>query len=333
MKFIKQITALTAALTVSVSAQQGADKNPENLISGVLTDQKGNSISGLFKGATPRAVFYKANIRAVNLQQVNRVQVQSLYLFAPKDYKEALAAFEDRKYKEAAEKFTAVQKRYRNFKDLPNNYSTLAGYYVLESYRKAGMLDKLIEAKGNYDKAQLKRSDFLTQIEVYDLWDAVRTKEWKRLNQLCKDWTDKRVPIGIRSQIEYCHGMAYEGMGEVSKALNAYAAAMTADFTKSDTIVRQAALNSLRVFRNHPDVKVTMRLWDDNKEKGADEAEEVRTSDGFGMLVEANALARLYNKANLGAGVELTPQDKKFLDYTPAAVIAKEKEKKEMEDK
>ena len=330
MNMFKQFTAVTAALTMCVSAQE-KDNNPDNLISGVMTTHEGKTISGLFKGANKQAVFYKPTARAVNLIAERRTQVQSLYLFAPKDYKAALAAFEDRKYKEAAEKFSACKERYKAFKVLPNNYSTLSGYYMLESYRKAGDLDKLIQEKGNFDKVQLTRPDFKTQVEVYDLWDAVRTKEWKRLHNICKDWDGKRVPIGIRSQIEYCHGMAYEGMGETSNALNAYAAAMTADFTKSDTIVRQAALNSLRIFRNNPDVKTTMRLWDGDKDK--DEGEEVKTSDGFGMLVEANALARLYNKANLGAGVALSAADKKFLDYTPKKVLDKEKEAKEMEDK
>jgi len=152
------------------------------------------------------------------------------------------------------------------------------------------------------------------------MYDAVHKKDWSRLNTLCQDYIqDEAITLGQRAQITFCQGLAYEGLGQSNDALNSYATAMTSDFTRSESIVRDAALNSLRIFDADEDIKIAISLWET-------EDEDV-SSVGYRKLQEANALARLYDKAGFGSGVELPANYKKFQKFTSAAMLEKMKAK------
>jgi hypothetical protein len=90
---------------------------------------------------------------------------------------------------------------------------------------------------------------------------------------------------------------------------------MTSDFTRSESIVRESALNSLRIFEEDQEVKIAIGLWGTPEEK--------KSSAGYRKLAEANALARLYDKAGLGSGVELPSKYKKFQEFTSEEMLKK----------
>ena len=246
MNILKSITASVAiaastsiALTSQAGAQtvyrNGAQVIPNDVASGVLIADDGAFLRCIVLGVRSGKIFYKNNFNAVRIESKPVTTFSGIFLFDPPAFAEAKKLFRDRKYKEALAKFQECKKFYEKFKELENNFHDLSVFYSLECNRKLqdyASIEKTLEL---FISDKLTRPSHQTQIEVYKIWSAVNTKNWGRLKAMTAEWRDKKVPIGIRAQIAYCEGLAHEGLGEASQALNAYAMAMTADFTKSDT--------------------------------------------------------------------------------------------------
>jgi len=336
MNIIKSITATVAiavtsgiALTSTVEAQaaqprvykNGTQIIPNNVASGVLVTDDGRFLRCIVLGVRNGKIYYKNNFRAAQTESKPLTTFSGVFLFDPPAFAEAKELFRARKYKEALELFQECKEYYKLFRGLDNNFYDLSIYYSLECHRKLynyAEIDKILEL---FISEKLTRPSHQTQMEVYKLWSAVNTKNWSRLKAMAADWREKKVPIGIRAQIAFCEGLAHEGLGETSEALNAYAMAMTADFTKSDSIVRQAALNSLRMYATDEQVKTAMKVWKTEYEE--------TNKPGYIKLGEANALARIFEKADLGAGVALPAEYKVFLKYITDEMIEQLKEKEE----
>ena len=325
MNSLKTIAAsVTLALTAALPNQavaQASSKVPKDIVSGVLIADTGAYQRCLIYGVKKGEVYYKANFRDVNMEKKRVAQFSGIFLFDPPSYKEAMNLYKDRKYKEAIPKFKECQENYKKFKEMENNFSDLSVFYELECLRKLhdyAAIEKRLEL---FISDKLTRPSHKAQLETYKLWSAVNTKNWARLQAMTNELRKKKVPIGIRAQIAFCEGLAHEGLEENSKALNAYAMAMTADFTKSDSIVRQAALNSLRIYAADESVQTAMKVWKTEREN--------TNSKGYVKLGEANALARIYDNAGLGAGVELPKNYKKFQEFTSDVMIQRLKEKEE----
>jgi len=332
MNIIKSITAFVAvAVTTTVSLtshleaqtvyKNGAQIIPNNVASGVLIADDGAFLRCIVLGTRGGKIFYKANFNSAQTDSKPLTKFSGIFLFDPPAFAEAKTLFRDRKYTEALAKFKECKGFYEKFRELDNNFHDLSVFYMLECYRKLydyASIDKELEL---FISDKLTRPSHQTQMEIYKLWSAVNTKNWARLKAMTLEWREKKVPIGIRAQIAFCEGLAHEGLAETSEALNAYAMAMTADFTKSDSIVRQAALNSLRIYANDEEVKTAIKVWKTEYEE--------KNKPGYVKLSEANALARIYDKAGLGAGVELPAEYKKFQEFTSDETLERLKEKDE----
>lgn len=303
---IKSITMTATALVLStvLNAQEASP-----MVSAVLTKDDGSFERVLVIGSNKAGnIFYKSNPKAVNTIKTPIGNFSGIWLFEPKDFKAAKNLFEARKYKEAKDEFIALQERYSSYKYLEDNYYELSQYFEMECYRKLKDYETLSKKLELYAPDKLTRPAQQQQTKVYRLYDAVHKKDWVRLVTLCKDLSEDELSLSQRAQVAFCHGLALEGLKKDNDALNAYANAMTADFTRSEVIVRDAALNSLRIFGADEDVKIAINLWKT--------PEEEKGSAGYRKLAEANALARLYDKAGLGSGVELPAKYKEFLKYT-----------------
>ena len=314
MKILKSITATIAAMALStmlVNAQEG-----EPMVSGYLIKPDGSYERVLVMGSNKLGnIFYKDNPRSTVTKQSAIDGFSGIWLFEPKDFTDAKNLFESRKYQEAKDAFIALQERYKNFKFLDDNYVDLSKFYEMECYRKLKDYETLSAKLELYLPDKLTRPGQLQQTKLYKMYDAVHKKDWSRLDNMCKDYAQDILTLGQRAQVAFCQGLAYEGLGRDNDALNAYATAMTADFTRSEVIVRDAALNSLRIFEADEEVKIAMDLW-----KTPDED---KNSKGYRKLEEANGLARLYDKAGLGSGVELPAKYQKFQEYTSDAMLKK----------
>lgn len=314
MKILKSITAAASAIifsTLLTNAQKGAP-----MVSAYLIKADASYDRVIVMGSNSAGnVFYKETANAVQTVKAPIAGFSGIWLFEPADVTAAKNLFEERKYQEAKDAFIALQKRYTNYKYLDDSYYELSQFYEMECYRKLKEYDTLASKLELYAPSRLTRPGQVLQTKLYRMYDAVNKKDWSRLNTLCKDYVQEPgLTLGQRAQVAFCQGLAYEGLKQDNDALNAYATAMTADFTRSESIIREAALNSLRIFDADEEIKIAIGLWGT--------PEEEKQSAGYRKLQEANALARLYDKAGLGAGVELPAKYKKFQEFTSEAMKA-----------
>ena len=271
-----------------------------------LIDGKGDVERVWITAASAGSIHYKETEQAADTKDAKIADIESIYILEPPALSEAIALYRARKYGEARDKLAAVKTAFKAIGDLPDNPSTHAGYLELECLRKSGDLDGLAKALETFGKAGLTREHQLRQVELYAMWDAVRTKDWGRVENICKERMKERMPGFQRAQIGYCLGLALESQDQRIPAINAYNIAMTADTGASEDISRAAALNSLRLYKKDPGVQAAMKRWGT--------PDEVPGSSGHQRLLEAAALAELY-ELSLGGGTPLADEFKDLLKY------------------
>ncbi len=269
--------------------------------------QKERAVKVWLTAASTTNIEYKIAPKAQNRVRLPRIQIRSIYFFEPLVFKEALEAYENRDYACAKEKFETCRTDYKKIDNLPGNYSTLAGFYEIECCRKLWDLEGLKERLDRYRSEALVRENQRNQLEIYPLWDAVRTKAWPRLTTLAQEVLSQRKWTGEQlAQIKYCQGLALDSLGSPREALNAFNWALTADRTASEIITKRAAMNCFRIFKNHDEVKLAIRLW------GTEE--EDPDSAGHRLLQEAGSLCALWKSA-LGRGQPLPAEYAVFLKF------------------
>lgn len=248
--------------------------------------------------------------QGVSSQKMRNSKPQAIWLMEPAAYTEAVELFQGRKYEEALAKFREVRETYKKLIELPDNHSSLAAFYEMECLRKLQRLDDLAKAQESFlpdDRDSLTRPHQLTQLELYAMWDAVRTKDWSRLETICNGrLEDNKLPGYQRAQIGYCLGLALEGQDKPLDAINAFNIAMTADSGASEVVTRDAALRSLRLYAADEELQRAMKLHGTDREKAG--------STGARRLGQAAALADLF-QLSLGDGMALPAEFEALLKF------------------
>lgn len=269
----------------------------------------GNKDDAFIVAATKTQIRYKTTPQAVDTEDMNISECQAIYLLEPPIYRQAMEQYQGRKYAEAKENFAKCSIMFKPTTALDNNYSTLAAFYELECLRRLGDLEGLSKALEGFRKDGLMRDHHLRQLELYVIWDAVRTKSWDRVVSLGADRMAEKLPSYQRAQVAYCMGLAYEALKQESKALNAFNTALVADVGATEELAEQAALGIMRVHLANEEVKLAMKLWGTKDEN--------KFSTGYLNLQEAGAIASLY-ELTLGNGKKLAPAQSILLKYKPA---------------
>lgn len=274
----------------------------------MLIKEDGSTEGVWLAAATKSQLTYRETAVATETKNARLLDYKAVFLYEPREYSEAMDLYQARKYQEAKERFIAIKERYKPVYAVENSHAALAAFYELESLRKLGDLEGLASALQQFDKSPLTRDTQLRQIELYVLWDAVRTKDWATLDELTRERAKTRLPGDQRAQVAYLHGLALEGLERPEEALFAYQTAMTADTGASEVIARQSALRVLAILNGDPDVQRAIKDWDS--------AQQNRNSAGYTKLIEASAVARMFEQA-LGAGASLPAEFQELLKYKP----------------
>jgi tetratricopeptide (TPR) repeat protein len=283
------LTALTACLHAAPVAPA---------FEALLIQPDGTSQRAFLLAATKASVRYRESKDAAEIKDRKLADFASVQVFEPRDYTIAVDLFQSRRYQEAQKAFAALKDFYEPVATLPDNPGTLAAFYELECFRKLGDLDGLSEALKKFNKDPLVRENHLRQIEIYIIWDAVRTKNWSRVESLAEDREKQRLPGCQRAQVSYCHALALEALNRPAEALDAYNTALTADLGASEEISRKSALAILKIHSADPAVKEAL------KQPSGPATNE--------RLKEAQAIARLF-QLSLGAGEPLPEEYRVFL--------------------
>jgi hypothetical protein len=299
---ILSLTALFSACVFTAAAQENI------FLAHVLLVEKENNArrEAWLVAATKTQIRYRETELAADTKDAIISDFRSIYIYEPRDYSTAMDLYQGRKYKEAKEMFAAVKARYKPILPMENSPAALATFYEIECLRKLGDLEGLAAALQSFIKDPLTRETQLRQLELYVLWDSVRTKSWDRLETLAKERAETPLPADQRAQVAYCHGLALEGLNRPQEALLPYQTAITADAGASEEIARQAALRILAIHYADPEVKNAIKAW------GTDH--ENKNSKGYSDLKEAAAVAKLF-EMSLGAGTALPAEYKAFLKY------------------
>ncbi len=266
-------------------------------------------------------VTYRVNLRALNNVRVGPTKLDAVYFYEPSVFSEAMDLYRGRKYAEAKEKFAQCELDYKPVDTAPDNYGTLSGFYKLECNRRMMDLDALSRELEKFSKKGLTRETHIQQLEVYAFWEAVRLKDWERLDRLAQAWHKRKVSGSQRAQIAYCHGLALENLAKkdprrMTDALNAYNRVLTADFTASSELVTTSFHNALRIYNSDPEVSLAINLWGSEHEN--------KNSGGYQRLIEANTLVKLYKQAGFHKIKSLDPDYLKFLKYNAPDTAAGE---------
>lgn len=258
--------------------------------------------------ATKTQIRYREAAQAMDTKDARLSDFGGLYILEPKEVTAAFDLYEARKYKEAREAFGKIKTSFKPLQLLDNNPSTVAAFYEMECMRHLEDLEALNKEVSTFIKAPLTSEGQLRQLDLYVLWDAARTKGWDRLEILCRERQDVKLPPDQRAQVGYLHGMALEGMKKPLEALNAYQIAITADAGSSEVITRKSAIRVMEIIKEDPEVKHAISVWGTEDEKKA--------SKGYSLLREAGAMAVLYEMA-LGGGEPLPTSLKTLVKYAP----------------
>ena len=320
---MKKLFLATLILAVTLTRLTAADAHALLVYTDKVSGQD-DIMPVWITAASALNIEYKTTPQGLNRTRMSRASINSIYFFEPPIFKEATELYESRDYQGAREKYALCRAAFKAVDDLPGNYGTLAGYYELESCRKLFDLEALKDLLDAYQFGSLVREHHRNQLEVYQVWDAVRTKSWPRLDSLAtKMLAEKKWISEHLAQLKYCHGLALEGLGRPTDALIAFNGAFTADSTASEATTKQAALACLRIIKDHDEVKLAIALW-------GTEDEDVNSS-GYYLLQEGVALCDLWKKA-LGGGQALPAEHAVFLKYRETNK-PKPKPKKKADDK
>ncbi len=292
---------LAAMLALPASAQQAPFQ-----ASAMLVEPDGATLRIWIVAATSSSIRYRETENSSVTKDLTLREGSTVFLFEPAGFSAALDLFQGRKYKQALTAFTTIKDRYKPISSLPGNHSTLAAFYEMECLRKLGDLEGLATAAQAFSKDTLVRENQLLQVDLYPMWEALRTEAWPRLEILAKNRQDEMFPGNHRAQIAYCHGRALEGQDRPLEALDAYNVALIADTGASEEIAREAALRILAIHKENPDVQTAIKNWGTPNERKA--------SAGFLRLTEAAAVAHLF-ELSLGSGTPLPEDYKVFLKF------------------
>lgn len=299
--------ALAALLTAAPASAQDRFQQPAMLIFG---PDKFEQV--WIADADEKQIRYFSTARGIDSTVINWSKPESIWLYEPREYTEAVELLEARDYAAAAEAFGAVREKYSKLRELPNNHSSLAGLHQMEALRKQLKLEEMLAVEAKFlpiERESLSRGHHKRQIElVTTLWKAVHNKDWGPLALICEKLLAEQLPGYQRAQVGYCLGLAQEALKQPWKAINAYNVAFTADTAASEVLSARAAENALRLYLADEGVQLAIKLY-----PTPDRDEQ---SLGHVRLVEAASLAALY-ELTLGGGKPLPSQFKELLVYLP----------------
>jgi tetratricopeptide (TPR) repeat protein len=294
-----------AAIILFAGICDAAPPMPVPSFEALLIQRDGSSQKAFLVTATKASIRFREAKDSAEVKDRKLSDFVSVHIAEPRDFTIAVDLFQSRRYQEAKAAFAILKTNFEPISTLPDNPGTLSAFYELECFRKLGDLQGLSEALKKFNKDPLVRENHLRQIEMYIFWDAVRTKNWGRLESLVKDRQKQRLPGYQRAQVSYCHAVALEGLGKPKEALDAYNIALTADLGASEEIARRSALAILRIHQSDPLVKEAL--------KQSKNPAEDRESEGYARLNEARAIAKLF-ELSLGAGESLPKEFEIFLN-------------------
>lgn len=277
-----------------------------------LLGKKGSNQDVLIIQYKNNAVLHRASEKDQNKDSTSMSTLEGIYFYEPASYTKAMNLYKERKFSEAKKAFAKCEADFKSVDTVKGNYSTLSGFYRLECSRRMFDLKTLGAEQSRFRQQPLDHKMHTVQLELNILWEAVRLKDWARLDKLAVKWARDEISNSQLAQVAYCHALALEQLGldepaQMKEAIVKYNQAMVADHTLSIELVTSAAEKLLNIYSNDPKVKTARDLW-------GTEDEEVN-SDGYASLISANTLVATYQVAGFENFKPLSAKHVEFLKF------------------
>lgn len=284
---------------------------PAPIVALVKTNGSGQNL--WITGSDEQNLIVKIQQDATESRRIPRSEIKGLHVFPSPAMAEAQALFAGGSYTAARAKFSTLREEFKGLAGIDGNPAAEAAFMELECLRKSGELEALAKALETFDRRGLVRESQRRQLDLYTTWDAVRRKDWPKVENSARESLKDRLFCGDqRAQAAYCLGQALEAQGKTQEAIDAYQTALVADGGVSLEIMRDSVLRSLRLYRKDAAVLAAMKS----------QGPEV---PGRQRLLEAAALADLWETLP-GSGGALPADLAEFLKFRPAnAPAPKEK--------
>jgi tetratricopeptide (TPR) repeat protein len=300
-------TFLLASLIPALAISAFAQEEPFAIKAAFVPKDGGRNFVGAVVAATKTQIEYRNPVSSQSTEVSAIKDFEVIFFMKPVEYIAAMDLYQVGKYEDAKIQFSKYKELTKAVATVPNNYHVLSAFYELESLRKMGDLKGLAEALQNFSKDGLTREHHLRQLDLYVLWDAVNAESWERVEAVATERETQKMPDYQLVQVYYCKGLALEKLNRSLEAKEAYSMVLTADAGASKGLVHKAALNSLGIYHKNEAVQEAITNWKTDLEK--------KGSYGYNLLLEANALATLYQ--NYYSSIkELPIEYKRFMDYT-----------------
>lgn len=253
-------------------------------------------------GSDEQSLTVKNQADATETRRIPRAEIKGLHVFPTAAMAEAQALFAGGSFTAARAKFSALREEFKGLSGIDGNPGTEAAFMELECLRKSGDLEALAKELESFDRRGLVRESQRRQLDLYATWDAVRRKDWPRVETAAREYLkDRQLPGGQRVQMAYCLGQALEAQGKPDEAIDSYQMALVADGSACVEIARDSLLRSLHLYRKDAAVLAAMKSPD---------------GPGRQHLLEAAALADLWTTLPGSAG-NLPSDLAEFLKFRP----------------
>jgi tetratricopeptide (TPR) repeat protein len=266
----------------------------------------GRNFVGHIVAANDNQIEYRTSATATTTTVSAINDFETIMFMEPTEFAAAMDLYESGKYDDAKIQFAKYKEQSKSVAKIPGNYSTLSAFYELECLRQMGDLKGLAAALQSFSKQSLTREHHLRQLDLYVLWDAVRSESWDRVLVVATERETQKMPDYQLVQVLYCKALALHKLDRPDEAAAAYNMVITADATASTELVIKSTLSLLDIYHKNEGVQTAITDWGTDLEK--------KGSVGYNRLLEASALASIY-EAYFSHLKALPIEYKKFMDY------------------
>lgn len=271
----------------------------------IITNPAGASKQVFLTSTDKKTITYLDTPQDKSPDQFERKDVKSIFFFRPSSFQKGFDAIQNGKFDLAVTHFAKCKDEYKKLNSLKGNYSVISAFYEMESTRRSGNLEGFGQLLDEFRPETLTNENHIQQLEIYPFWNALQAKSWKKIDQLAKQWTTKKLSGSHKAQISYCHGLAYDGLGQKEEALFKLNEVIVFSQLKERELVINAAQKIIDIILSEPSVEEALKTVGTRKEN--------KTTREYRKLIEAASVAKLWDNLSAVQGRSLPSKYKKLL--------------------
>ncbi len=211
--------------------------------------KSGRNFQGVVSSVSREKIEFKLKEAAAGSVAFSHNEISYVEFSPTTEWAEAMNAFRQRNYEQAALKLEAIASKRNSSTFYPavGNFASLADRRLLDCYRRLMKPDGIPKVVNRIEWAKLPPSERAAR-KVASVWSAIGAKDWDGAIQAADGALNDNPPgSGVANEVSYLRGLALDEKGEGEKAVLAFGAVIgpypgTNRRTAADAIRRSAAI-------------------------------------------------------------------------------------------